>query len=330
MAAGRERRTTIVNVTHPTDILLGVRVMEADVYEISRSIDDTIRWLATYRLIHNTYTCPICGNNCSLVKYTAGIDSYRWMCYSPCNMTKSIRHGSFFSQSHLRLSQILHLTYKWCTLVPANAIAREVFLDSEHTVTDWANFCREVCSQWLENHPASLGGLDPITLVPKVVEIDESNFIKRKYHRGRLLPEQWVFGAVERGNTSNMYLECVASRDAATLLPIIEDKIEPGTIIVSDMWAAYNNIRHSPNGYEHLTVNHSLNFVNPNDRDAHTQTIEGMWARAKRKLKNMNGTSPELFRSYLDEFQWRCRNSTFGDEKVFVKFLIALSEVYIM
>ncbi len=53
----------------------------------------------------------------------------------------------------------------------------------------------------------------------------------------------------------------VEKRDANTLLPIIEKHVRVGTMIHSDEWRAYNRL--SSLGYEHQTVNHSENFVNP-------------------------------------------------------------------
>lgn len=90
-----------------------------------------------------------------------------------------------------------------------------------------------------------------------------------------------------------------------TLIPLIQRHIRAGTIIVSDEWRAYNDLYYDPN-YQRLTVNHSVNFVNPDDDRAHTQTIEGKWGNVKSKFRQMHGTSDSLFPTYLAEHFWRC------------------------
>lgn len=92
-------------------------------------------------------------------------------------------------------------------------------------------------------------------------------------------------------------------RDAATLVPIIQRCVLPGTTILTDEWAAYRGLNGL--GYFHLTVNHSRNFVNPVN-GAHTQSVESMWGRAKRKFRRMHGTSMPLRPTYLAEYVWRC------------------------
>ena len=100
------------------------------------------------------------------------------------------------------------------------------------------------------------------------------------------------------------YLQLVEKRDAETLLPIIARVVQPGSIVRSDQWRAYSRI--SELGYQHQTVNHSLNFVDP-ETGVHTQTIESYWGKCKARLKGMRGTTEVMLPSYLDEFMWRDR-----------------------
>ena len=71
------------------------------------------------------------------------------------------------------------------------------------------------------------------------VEIDEGLFTRRKNHQGRVLPQQWVFGGYCR-QTKECFMYPVEVRSAATLLPIIEDSVHPGSNVHSDLWRAYN------------------------------------------------------------------------------------------
>ena len=103
------------------------------------------------------------------------------------------------------------------------------------------------------------------------------------------------------------YVEVVAQRDAATLLPIIQQHTRPGTEIHSDEWAAYNNVSTLPTVSSHRTVNHSLHFKDP-VTGVHTNNIESYWCRIKTKLKRMRGCHKDQLPSYLDEFMWRERH----------------------
>jgi len=77
--------------------------------------------------------------------------------------------------------------------------------------------------------------------------------VKAKYHHGHQLtvPQCWVFGVYDP-KTKLGYIQLVAERDAATLLPIIQRVVVPGTTIWSDEWAAYGQL--SSLGYVHSTV----------------------------------------------------------------------------
>ena len=69
----------------------------------------------------------------------------------------------------------------------------------------------------------------------------------------------------------------VDRRDAATLLPIIHKHIAPGTTVILDLWAAYNTL--GIQGYQHLTINHTYNFVNPTT-GACTNHVESVWQKS--------------------------------------------------
>ena len=109
------------------------------------------------------------------------------------------------------------------------------------------------------------------------------------------------------------YMEIVAARDAATLLPIIHAHTAPSTTIHSDQWRAYTSVNTLPGVAAHGVVNHSLHFIDP-ATGIHTQTVEGYWKRVKTKLKRMKGCAGDQLPSYIDEFLWRERYGKTGTE----------------
>ena len=174
-----------------------------------------------------------------------------------------------------------------------------------------------VCAQYYIDHPAVIGG-------PNVeVEIDESKFGKRKYNRGRTVDGHWVYGGVER-MTGECFLVEVQQRDAATLLPIVQNFVRPGSIVYSDEWAAYNQLAATA-ACQHQTVNHSIHFVDP-QTGAHTQGIEGLWSACKRMMREEHaGRNADLFTTYLQEYMWRRR---FGGPTTFCNIVKHIAEQY--
>jgi transposase-like protein len=183
-----------------------------------------------------------------------------------CYGSRSIRHGSCFQQSNLALQEVLYLTYDILRREPAKHIQDEHHFN-DHTIAEWGMFCRETLLVYLEGSSEKIGGPN------KTVEIDESKFGRRKYHKGHPVYDQWVFGGVERG-AGRTFLVPVRDRPVDTLMNVIRAWIETGTTLISDSWAAYRDIESQ--GYTHRTVNHIISFVNPDTRD-HTNTIDCTW-----------------------------------------------------
>ena len=124
-----------------------------------------------------------------------------------------------------------------------------------------------------------------------------------------------MFGAVER-QSGRCLLQVVDNRNRGTLEAIISRWLLPGSHIISDGWAAYRHLDQLDGGiFMHDVIVHENNFVDPVQPWLHTNTIEGKWMHAKRKLRRQFGTSRALFASYLDEFMWRTNtgNNKFGE-----------------
>ena len=137
------------------------------------------------------------------------------------------------------------------------------------------------------------------------MEIDETLIARRKYNRGRWVPQRWVFGGIDTDSKIG-FLRYVPDRKAETLYPIIKEMIKPGTTIHSDSWKAYHKINEidvTP-PYMHKMVNHSKHYVDPVSK-AHTNTVENMWRMCKSKLFSMYGAPSSTLPSHLDEFMWR-------------------------
>ena len=87
--------------------------------------------------------------------------------------------------------------------------------------------------------------------------------------------------------------------DAKTLIPLIQKYILPGFIIVSDCWRAYITIKDL--GYQHLQINHSENFVDPDNVSIHTQNIECFWRDLKEWIKRP-GNKSIYFKQYIARY----------------------------
>ena len=240
-----------------------------------------------------------------------------WRC-KICKCKKSIRTNSFFEQTNLPLGRCLELIYWWCLDINQRTMQMEVEVSSDHITVDWCNYMRQVCEMWCIDHSTKIGGIDATSGIPKIVEIDESKFFHRKYHRGQYHDGHWVLGGVERNSNSFFLVPCPEnSRNAATLNGLIQDWVLPGTIIITDEWAGYRLLHGLPEDYVHHTVNHSVSFVDRNDHNINTNKCEGMWAHAKKKFKKMHGSSRGHFESYLQEFLWR----NYHKENIFMQMI---------
>ena len=116
------------------------------------------------------------------------------------------------------------------------------------------------------------------------IEVDESYFGGvRKGKRGRgAAGKVPVFGLLKRGG--RVYTKIIPDASSATMIPIIQCKIIPDSIVYSDCWRGYNVLDVSD--FKHYRINHSKLFA---DKGNHINGIENFWNQARRHLAGYNG-----------------------------------------
>jgi hypothetical protein len=150
---------------------------------------------------------------------------------------------------------IIRIIYGWSHETPQQDLIRELSVHHE-IITDWCNFIRDICVDWVENNQPFLGGHDD----PYDVEVDESAFHRRKYNVGLYRPTQWVLGGIDR-HSRQCFLEAVPNRNAATILPLLQKYIRPGSRIITDGWAAYADIDKLDHGIFPMFVLYMLRIL---------------------------------------------------------------------
>ncbi|TRY81207.1 hypothetical protein TCAL_09000 [Tigriopus californicus] len=168
---------------------------------VTLTVEDPVEFLAERRLLKNSSICCACNISRTVIKNNCS-DKIIWRCPTGRGK-KSIRESSFFSDSNLELLTVITFMYCWAKDMPLKNCSKEVDGPSPNTECDWANFCRDICAEWLLTHPRVIGGFCDDgngNIVPAIVEIDESYVFHRKYHRGRYTPGAWIFGGIQGGD----------------------------------------------------------------------------------------------------------------------------------
>lgn len=322
MAGRPQAPRSITNVVLTRNELQFFHCTPREIYAAMNDPLQWLQWLAEHRLIRNTNDCGVCHRPMALVRRGESPEMFSWRCRG-CDTRASVRTGSFFAHCVLSIDKVVMMMYYWSHEVLAKHVMSFEEIVDWHIMVDYNNFFRVECENWLNIQQVHIGGFDASGL-PMFVEVDETFYFHRKYHRGMRRRGIWVVGLVERGS-GRCWLEIVNRRDAQTLERIITAHVLPGSVIVTDGWAAYRNVSTINNGvYDHQVVVHGDNFVDPVHSDINTQTIEGLWMHAKRKLRNQLGSSRNLFPRYLAEFQWRHSHKT----HVYGQYLKLLSDNY--
>ena len=94
-------------------------------------------WLQRKHLLASSMLCSKCSSGCRIVPHKG---SFSWRCPRKCCQTVvSIQQNSFYSGSHLPLTDCIEMTYYWSWQQPVTMTMIETG-HSSHIVVDWNNF----------------------------------------------------------------------------------------------------------------------------------------------------------------------------------------------
>ncbi|WP_458119399.1 IS1595 family transposase [Mannheimia haemolytica] len=149
------------------------------------------------------------------------------------------------------------------------------------------------------------------------IEVDESYFGgHRKGKRGRgAAGKTAVFGLLKRDG--KVYTVVVPNTQSATLLPIIREKVKPGSLVYTDFYRSYDVLDVSE--FNHFRINHSTHFA---ENQNHINGIENFGSQAKRHLRKFNGIPKVHFELYLKECEWRFNHSDLKSQIFLLKQLV--------
>ena len=135
------------------------------------------------------------------------------------------------------------------------------------------------------------------------IEVDEFYFGGcRKGKRGRGATGQApVFGLLKCGG--RVYTKIIPDARSKTLMPIIERKVVPDSIVYSDGWKGYNALDVSD--FKHFRINHSKLFT---DKQNHSTGMEDFRNQAKRHMQKFAGVPRDQIPVFLKECEGRFNN----------------------
>jgi len=257
----------------------------------------------------NGPTCPHCGATDRLnrlanqrskpsKKHPQGIERHGlWKCYH-CRGQFTVRKGTVFEASHLKLHQWFQAAYLLCSSkkgISSNQLARTLGCT--------------VKSAWFASHrlreAMKDGKLDPIGGGGKIVEADETYIGRKKgwkKPRGGFGHTMKVMSLVERGGTvRSTVMDTVTRQDVER---IIRKNVRHDSRLMTDTAAYY---KRPGLAAEHEMVNHEISeYVRG---DAHTNTLEGYFSIFKRGMKGIYQHCQEHhLHRYLAEFDFRYNN----------------------
>jgi|HubBroStandDraft_6_1064221.scaffolds.fasta_scaffold33560_3 hypothetical protein len=249
--------------------------------------------------------CVVCGNDkVSKITRKSKSKNVRAQIYQclekTCQHQFSATTGTIFADSHIPL-------HKWFMAISilvdakksmsANQLKEHLGLGSYRTAWYMVHRIRKAM---VDEFPTKLSG---------VVEVDETYVGGKAKRRGigrtPRPKKDMVIGMRERGGRVRFFH--VPDGKKETIKALLDRHVASDTKrIMTDDAVVYPFAMDKEFQKKHRTVNHSIEWVNPQDIDVHTNTIESSFSLLKRGLiGSFHRVSIKHLHRYLSEFEYR-------------------------
>ncbi|KAG0442160.1 hypothetical protein DMUE_0489 [Dictyocoela muelleri] len=195
-----------------------------------------------------------------------------------CRKCESIFKNTIFHNTHFSVSECLEYIYAYCEGRKISHVASDLNVQRKYLALFFKKI-EDIIVFWYTRTQSN----QKIGSLHHFVEVDETHLFRRKNHQGRVLRGQgyWVIGAIDR-LTKKIKIESILRRNRMNIESFMLRNVENSSTIISDCWRGYNGL--SDLNYTHYTVNHSINFVDPENQLIHTNTIERLWRSLKSNI----------------------------------------------
>ncbi len=271
-------------------------------------------WITRYSPDGKHADCPKCELRREFKRYETSQQRQSWTC-SACGYHLHPTAGTIFHKSstslHLWFYAMYLMTSTRCG-ISAKQLERELGVTYK---TAWRMFTL-IRNELMGDDEEPLSG---------AVEADETYVGgRRKGKTGRPgrgdRKKTPVFGMVERGG--RVVASKVPDAMAMTLMPQIEKRVLPESVVYTDEWKSYNRLERS--GYQHRRIHHSQEIYVMGD--VHTNTIEGFWSLVKRGIGGTHhAVSAKWLQGYLNEYAWRYNHRDDGQAQFLTLLLRSAS-----
>lgn len=280
------------------------------------SDQQVFNFLLEHGVIANPMKCPNCG---WAVKLNA---QKRFICHhtvlrkkkkkSPCNFTRTVWFQTFLHSTHFRpsVSSIFRIVSAAVCLPPPR---RKVFLqeaNSNSRMVDWVLKIKEVFIDAVIENSKKLGGEG------QVVELAEA---KWKTKNLKEAPWDWAFGGIDR-QSSETFLVPVEYHNIESLKDIVYQKINPGTIIVTNCTTSLTTAE-----TEELKKSLNVSFEHPNISTI-SKVIKHHWSEVHKDLKYPPSQSPPHSIDQLGEYLFKSKHPVLAER--LHAFFVAAGRLY--